>query len=79
MQSLCCHDSGASCAKIVLLQVNEVFAELLWRVDGSARGLGGSMHMYKIENNFYGGMGIVGTHVSMCLSHQASICLHGEH
>lgn len=44
-----------------------MFAELLGRVDGAARGLGGSMHLYKVENNFYGGMGIVGTHVSLPL------------
>ena len=35
------------------------------RVDGAARGLGGSMHMYKAENNFYGGEGIVGDQVSL--------------
>ncbi|CAL8465322.1 g4857 [Coccomyxa elongata] len=45
--------------------VREIMAELLGRVDGAAKGLGGSMHLYKKENNFYGGHGIVGTHVPL--------------
>eukprot|EP00891_Asterochloris_glomerata_P009427 jgi/Astpho2/9427/fgenesh1_pm.00145_%23_12_t len=45
--------------------VKACFAELLGRVDGAARGLGGSMHMYKAENNFYGGEGIVGDQVPL--------------
>ena len=43
--------------------MKEVIAELLGKVDGAARGLGGSMHLYKREHNFFGGEGIVGTHV----------------
>jgi hypothetical protein len=48
--------------------VKELFAELFGRVDGAARGLGGSMHMYKKEHNFYGGMGIVATQVMSILT-----------
>ena len=42
-----------------------VMAELTGRAAGSSRGKGGSMHMFSIEHDFYGGHGIVGAQVSL--------------
>lgn len=40
-----------------------IMAELFGRVDGSAGGKGGSMHIFDRNHNFLGGHGIVGGHV----------------
>ncbi len=42
-----------------------VMAELTGRAAGSARGKGGSMHMFDVETGFYGGHGIVGGQVPL--------------
>ena len=43
----------------------EVMSELTGRATGASKGKGGSMHMFSVENDFYGGHGIVGAQVSL--------------
>lgn len=42
-----------------------IMAELMGKSGGCSKGKGGSMHMFDISNNFYGGHGIVGGNVSL--------------
>ena len=42
---------------------NEVMAELLGKVTGCSKGMGGSMHMADVTRNYWGGHAIVGAHI----------------
>jgi len=44
---------------------HRVMAELLGKVAGTSNGLGGSMHIFSKEYNFYGGHGIVGGQIPL--------------
>ncbi len=47
--------------------LGETMAELFGRVDGLARGKGGSMHLFDVSRGFYGGYAIVGGHIPLAV------------
>ncbi|MFC1580911.1 pyruvate dehydrogenase complex E1 component subunit beta [Thermodesulfobacteriota bacterium] len=47
--------------------IDRMIAELLGRVDGYCRGLGGSMHIADMESNIFGANGIVGAGIGLGL------------
>jgi acetoin:2,6-dichlorophenolindophenol oxidoreductase subunit alpha len=47
--------------------LERVFAELMGRVDGLCRGLGGSMHLVDVSHGFLGATGVVGGNIPLAL------------
>ncbi len=47
------------------MEARGIMAELTGRIDGYSRGKGGSMHMFSLEERFFGGHGIVGASTAL--------------
>jgi pyruvate dehydrogenase E1 component alpha subunit len=60
------------------MTAREVMAEMYGRIDGCAKGKGGSMHLYSAEKNFLGGWGIVGGQIPMATGVGWAIKYRGE-
>ncbi len=70
------------------IPAEQVMAELLGKLDGCSKGLGGSMHMADVNRNFWGGHAIVGSHLPLAAgmaladklnaSEAVTLCMFGE-
>ena len=78
------HGVAISCG----IEPRRVMAELLGKVTGTSKGMGGSMHLADVTKNFWGGHAIVGAHLplatGMALADKMSgadavtICMFGD-
>src|SRR5689334_18341762 len=57
--------------------LERVLAELMGRVDGLCRGMGGSMHLVDVEHGLLGATGVVGGNVPLALGSALAARLHG--
>jgi TPP-dependent pyruvate/acetoin dehydrogenase alpha subunit len=58
--------------------LGRLMAELMGRVDGLCRGLGGSMHVVDVEHGFLGATGVVGGNVPLALGSALAARLQGS-
>jgi pyruvate dehydrogenase E1 component alpha subunit len=78
------HGVAISCG----IPSKQVMAELLGKVTGTSKGMGGSMHLADVDRNFWGGHAIVGAHLplaagmaladSMQGNEAVTICMFGD-
>jgi TPP-dependent pyruvate/acetoin dehydrogenase alpha subunit len=59
-------------------ELGSVMAELMGRVDGCCKGLGGSMHLVDAEHGFMGATGVVGGNVPLALGSALAAQLRGS-
>lgn len=79
-------EHGHAIAKGV--DLNRIMAELFGKITGVSRGRGGSMHIFDVSRNFYGGSAIVGGGIPMAVgmamankmqaNGSISVCFFGE-
>ena len=55
-----------------------VMAELFGKITGCCRGKGGSMHLFDKQKHFYGGHGIVGSHIPLAAGMAVKIKYNNE-
>ena len=67
---------GHAIAKGVPLQ--RLMAELMGRVDGCCRGLGGSMHLVDVDHGFMGATGVVGGNLPLAAGSALAAALEGS-
>src|SRR5690242_7738995 len=58
--------------------LERVLAELMGRVDGLCRGMGGSMHLVDVEHGLLGATGVVGGNIPMALGSALAARLQGS-
>jgi pyruvate dehydrogenase E1 component alpha subunit len=78
------HGVAISCG----IPPRQVLAELLGKVTGTSKGMGGSMHLADVSKNFWGGHAIVGAHLPLAAgmaladkmngSDAVTICMFGD-